>query len=269
MDPIKTFDEIWNDAVEQYLRSTSRSSKDRDRYIDVQNPEELFRRLESSQRVFSTWRGRNSKFINTLKRIMQPCAALSAIAQSSISLTPFAPASTVLGAVLFLVEAANGVSEAYDWIEALFNKLGAFTQRLEQYMEAGMTPHLEQKVVSILSCLLELVGRSEAVIKEGRFRRYTGSTFLGRADDVKILFDQLDDLFEEEVRLVQATEYAAVTRIDKRTRNIEHNAVKASDATIQMASALEGGLDSLRLLNYTNVIIKTLQRKINTLNRER
>jgi hypothetical protein len=67
---------------------------------------------------------------------------LSNIALSAISLTPFAPASTILGAVGFVVKAAKGVSYAYDWIEELFDKLSDFTVRLDEYTNSdnGFSP---------------------------------------------------------------------------------------------------------------------------------
>jgi hypothetical protein len=172
---------------------------------------------------------------------------VSKIAQNAISATPFAPVSAVFGAIVLLVKAADGVSEAYDWIETLFNKLGSFTQRLDAYTNAGMTPHMQGKVVEILACLLELIGKSEAVMKSGRFRKYAGATFLGKDDGIKDSLTQLNALFDDEQRLVQATAYETVNRIEYRTMNLETVALQTSDATTKIASALQGMSIPLKL----------------------
>jgi hypothetical protein len=103
----------------------------------------------------------------------------------AISTTPFTPASTILGAVVFLVIAAGGVTESYDWIKQLFYKLNGFTQRLEEYIDGSTKARLWEKVIGILVCLLEILGRSEAVMKSGRIKKYAAVLFLGQDEQVK------------------------------------------------------------------------------------
>ena len=65
---------------------------------------------------------------------------------------------------MFLVNAAGGVSESYDWIEQLFDKSSGFTQRIEEYIDGGMKAHLREKGIAILVYLLEILGRSEQIM---------------------------------------------------------------------------------------------------------
>src|SRR6202012_941297 len=132
----------------------------------------------------------------------RPFTALSGVASSAISLSPFAPASTIFGAVVFVVKAADGVSEAYDWIDQLFDKLGSFTPRVEEYCKGTMSSHLEVKLGQILDCLLEILAYSENTIKKGRLKNYFTVLFLERDEALKTLFDKLAKLFEDEHRLV-------------------------------------------------------------------
>ena len=180
----------------------------------MHNADDLYKQLEAEHRKFGDWRNKHSKFLIILHKAVRPFVIVSEIAQSAISFTPFAPASTVLGAVFFLVNAADGVSDACDWIEELFDKLGGFTQRLEEYVDGGMNIHLQHKVVAILSCLLEIFGRSEKVIKDGRFRKFTAVLSLGEDKQVKASFNHLAKLFDDEERLVLALSYAINQRID-------------------------------------------------------
>jgi hypothetical protein len=166
------------------------------------------------------------------------------IAQSVVSCTPVAPASALLGAVVFLVRAANRVSDAYDWVETLFNRLSGFTQRLEQYASSDMNPHLQQKLISILCCLVELIGHSEIIVKEGRFRKYAALTFLGKDGGLKAAFDKLNGLLEDEHQLVQAVELATVSRIEQRTQMLEKAATQTFDTTKDIAVIVQGLSDS-------------------------
>ena len=232
-------DERLNQALESYLASTDRGPEDKAVLKKLHSADDLYYQLEASHRKFGDWRNKHSKFFSALSKAVKPFVLVSGVAQCAVSPTPFAPASAVLGAVLLLVKAADGVSEAYDWIEQLFDKLSGFTQRLEEYLEGGMNAHLQQRVIAILSCLLEILGESEKVIRDGRFRKYAAVLFLGRDERVKASFDYLAKLFDDEQRLVLAISYATNQRIDKKTDKIDMNAERTREVSEQVDKKLD------------------------------
>src|SRR5215469_1689 len=234
-----TFDELWNTAVGNYMRATNRSPEDKTLLSRLHNAEDLYNQLDTDSRRFSSFRNKHSKFFNVLKSSVGPFMVLSEIASSAISFTPFAPASTILGAVVFLVKAAGGVSESYDWIEQLFDKLNGFTQRLEEYIDGGMNAHLREKVIAILVCLLEILGRSEEVMKSGRIKKYAAVLFLGQDEEVKASFSKLANLFEDEERLISAISYATSQRIEKKTDDIDKTTKQTLEATEVVQKKLE------------------------------
>lgn len=236
-------DERWNQALESYLASTERGPEDRAVLKNLHSADDLYHQLEANHRKFRDWRNKHSKLFSALSKSVKPFVLVSGVAQCSVSPTPFAPVSAVLGAVLFLVAAADGVSEAYDWIEQLFDKLSGFTQRLEEYLEGGMNAHLQQRVIAILSCLLEILGESEKVIRDGRFRKYAAVLFLGRDERVKASFDCLAQLFDDEQRLVLAISYATNQRIDKKIDRIDLN----TERTREVSEQVEKKLDKMSL----------------------
>src|SRR5579871_512385 len=195
-----SFDELWNTAVDNYMKATDRTSEDMALLKKLHNAEDLYNQLDIDSRKFGGFRNKHAKFFNFLKRNVRPFVALS----STISSIPFAPVSAILGAVVFLVNTAGGVSESYDWIEQLFDKLSGFTQRIEEYIDGDMKVHLREKVIAILVCLLEILGRSEQVIKSGRIKKYAAVIFLGQDEQVKASFSKLTNLFEDEDKLVSA-----------------------------------------------------------------
>lgn len=77
----------------------------------------------------------------------------------------------IFGAVVFLVQTAEGVSDAYDLIDQLFDQLGDFAVRVVQYSKSTSL-NLKTKLVQILECLLEILAQLEKVIKEARARSF-------------------------------------------------------------------------------------------------
>ena len=231
-----SFDTMWAQALRNYKQATGRQLSNQDQLNDLETSKSLMAQLETRQRDFVGWRAKGAKLRAALEMMLTPVMRFSEIARSGLSLTPFAPAAIIFGAVSCLIEAAHGVSEKYDWISQLFNQLGEFTIRLQDYGEEDMAEHLQEKITAILTCLLEIIGLSEREVRDGRFRRYLAATFLKQDDQVKELFDRLATLFEGEERLVQAISYATSQRIDKRTQRIERT-VEGTSSDIKEISA--------------------------------
>ena len=182
------FDDLWEKALKKYFTSTDRTYSEQVLLRQLKSPDDLQKQLETNHNKFSSFRARHGKLTGRLKTAVQPFMALSSVASSAVSLSPFAPASMILGAVVFLVNATGGVSEAYDWIEQLFDKLGDFTVRLDEYIKGDISAHLKAKVVQILGCLLEILARSEETIKHGRWKKYAAVLFLGKDEEIKASF---------------------------------------------------------------------------------
>jgi hypothetical protein len=104
---------------------------------------------------------------------------LSSVVSSAVSSSPFAPTSTIFGAVVFVVKAADAVSEVYNRIDQLFDKLGGFAVRLEEYCKGGINSHLGIKVVQVLGCLLDILACSEKDDQNWQMENVCCCTFLG------------------------------------------------------------------------------------------
>jgi hypothetical protein len=212
-----SFDDLWNSALSSYLGTTNRTSEERKLLTGLHSPEDLSAKLEADKTKFGAFREKHSKIYKALVVGVRPFMTLADVAQSVISSTPIAPASTILGAALFLVKSAEGVSDAYDSIESLFERLTSFSLRLDEYVGAGMNSSLQRNAIDILTCLLEVLARAEHVVKEGRWKKYLGVTLLGKDDKVQGLLQKLESLFVEEERLVVAITYATNQRVEKTT----------------------------------------------------
>jgi hypothetical protein len=108
------FKDLWEEALDKYIESTSQTLPKQALLRQLKSPEDLEKQLEMDHDRFTSFRAKHSKLTRRLKKSIKPFTVLSSVAFSAISLSPFAPASTIFGAVVFVVQAANKVSEAYD-----------------------------------------------------------------------------------------------------------------------------------------------------------
>lgn len=113
----------------------------------------------------------------------------------------------IFGAVVCLVQTAEGVSAAYDLIDQLFDQLGDFAVRVVQYSK-GTSPDLKTKLVQIVECLLEILARSEKVIKDARAKKFFKLLILGKDETTNALLERLVQLQEGEQRQINAENYA-------------------------------------------------------------
>ena len=197
------FETLWEDVLDKYIDSTSRTQAEQELLKAIKSPEDLETRLQRNKEKFTSFRSKHGKLSRGVQKVLRPFTTLSTVASSALSLTPFAPASVVFGAVVFIIEAADGVSEAYDWIESFFDKLTDFTIRLEEYCRQDMGSRLTNKVVEILGCVLDIFARSEKAIKTGRWKRYTAIVFLGKDGEIKASFEKFEHYLRRSNSLLQ------------------------------------------------------------------
>lgn len=239
--------DLWDDALDRYEQMLPpRSRRDKNIFITLKSPEALEVHLEQHEKSFKSFRSKHGKLINRLKACMKPFMALSDVVSAALSASPFSPASTILGAVCFVLKAADGVSEVYTWIEVLFDKLRDFTVRLQAYIEQGLPQGMRSKIVDIFGCMLEILACAEMCIKDGRWRKYTAVLFLGGDERVKGAFVKLQELFEGEQALVQAIIYTTNQRMDKRIDEIS----ELSRALLDAANKAQADTNRLQCLEW-------------------
>lgn len=164
---------------------------------------------------------------------------LGGLTQNALTLTPFSMASPVLGAVLYLVGSAKGVSEAYDNITTLLWELEDFTGRLEEYTRTDVDPKLKRKMVDILTTLLEIFARSEKLIKKGRIKQYMSVTFLGGNEKFASAMDRLNSLIDTENKLVGSLTYSTTLK----TNEIVGRSEKTMERNEKSLQSLSGSLN--------------------------
>ncbi|KAK4450851.1 hypothetical protein QBC34DRAFT_348375 [Podospora aff. communis PSN243] len=223
---------LWQDAVAEYHRDTGHalSPATMQALADVKTIEDVAQHIEKSGAAFTKFRQKNERFWSALTTFAAPISAVASIAITPASVADYGTiSSAVLGAVVHLVKAGEGVSNAYDWIEQLFRELQDFSDRLGQYVQTKLDPVLRRKMVAILAVILKVIGRSQRLIRERRFREYLRVTFLGKDAATKNLIDDLNKLLGSEQRYVLGVTYATAQRTEETVNTTHEIASKVLD----------------------------------------
>ena len=203
--------QLWQEAVDRYLAKTSRkgatASEPGGPLTSLKTAEDLQSYLETHTEGFDKMREKHGQFFSILSQTVQPLIMASKLTESALSFTPFAPASAFLGALRFLLDASAGVSSALGHVEDLLEKLHFFTQRLKLYSgpdDAGIDADMQEHIVKIFSCLLDVIARTECIILDGRFKKWGKTLFTGEDAELAALLGRLETLIDEERGIVLA-----------------------------------------------------------------
>ena len=99
-----TFDLMWGRALKNYEQSTGRHVWDEDQLNDLKSIESLMDKLDSRQRYFITWREKHGKLRSALSKMLPSIKRFGDVAQTALSLTPFAPAGVIFGGSSLLID---------------------------------------------------------------------------------------------------------------------------------------------------------------------
>ena len=138
MSTIVTFEELWEEAWKSYLIASGRTVDEVQAMKNLQSMADLESHLDEEKHKFESFRKKRAKLYNALSKAIRPILVVSSITKDSMQNTPIGPACAVLGATMYLVGSASGVSQVYDQIEELFEKLHSFTLRLQEYIAVDM-----------------------------------------------------------------------------------------------------------------------------------
>jgi hypothetical protein len=244
------------EAVEEYVRETGQNpnlTTTKQASVKIETVTDVVAQIQASEAEFSAFRQKNERLYQALKVFVAPISAIANIAVTPASVADYGTASSaVLGAVVYLLRACDGVSSAYDWVEQLFRELQDFSERLAQYVESPqLDPVLRRKIIAILAVLLKVIGRSQKLIRERRFREYLRVTFLGKDSTTKKLIDELNRTLESEQRYTVGVTYATTQRIEE--------VVKATDEKVNRAlETIEADKDKKALAEDESRLRNTL-----------
>ncbi|KAF9874333.1 nacht and tpr domain protein [Colletotrichum karsti] len=228
----RQFAAILADAQKQYADSTGLDLKD---YMNppMKTTEDLLNVINRQNEQFTSFREKRQKLFQGLSAACKPLEVVGeALAGASEDIFP--PGQTIFAAVMYLVNAANGVSTCYDSIIDLFDQMQDFTNRLKFYVSQKMSNELHDKVVQILVTIFEIFVLAAHEVKSGRLKSYFKRLF-GKESKVPDAMKKLATLTEGEERLVIAETGAGVKR-----------SLSNQDRLLEMMSRVDVNVQTLR-----------------------
>ncbi|KAK1758141.1 hypothetical protein QBC47DRAFT_373797 [Echria macrotheca] len=243
--------QLWEEAVSDYNNKSNRPSAGRWKTM-VAPDVDLNKLVEEYERDFSRFRNSHAKFWGVFKTTMTQLRKLGKVAEAGIGLTPFAPATVILQAGLFLVDCGSAVTDTYDSLEDLFKRIRDIADRLDEYSSQGAIDHKLRKVITKLLCtVLDVFGEVETAIKRGRGKEMMRRV-VGRENKIQSALDQLDDMVRSEMNLITAKTYATTRRMDEEAE-AERSQDRLQRLLCTTAAAdnevFHAGVDSTRIKN--------------------
>ena len=232
---------MWDTAVAAYEKETERKLVTSVALREVTTVDGLVDLIEHQNSDFSGFRSRHAKLASRLQKCFKPVAIIGGIAKETLSTTPYGPASSaIFGAVVHLIQTAQKVTEAYDWIEQALGQLQEFTDRLSLYRQNTMDAVLEKKITAILTCLLKLIGRCETLVTRGRFKQYLHVVFLVKDEKTKKMLDDLNESLDKEQRYVVAASYASQKTTEQVVKALAETTAETQKVNESTVRLLEG-----------------------------
>ncbi|KFY41721.1 hypothetical protein V494_02827 [Pseudogymnoascus sp. VKM F-4513 (FW-928)] len=197
------FEEIWSSAFTLYKKQTNRDLTCSPLLTDLRTVDDVVSQVEASQKTFGSWKSKHERLWGRIAACMGPLEVLG-------DFNVVGGAGAVFGAVVYLLKACEEVEASYGLVETLFEEMAEFTVRLREYAKVEVGESMTKNVVATLACMLEIIGRSEELIRTRRFRHFIGVTWVGKDEKTRDALDRFYKLIDSEERLVVAVTYSSV-----------------------------------------------------------
>ncbi|KAL4902274.1 hypothetical protein BDW74DRAFT_181121 [Aspergillus multicolor] len=122
---------LWRTACDDYADETGITIADKN-FPKLSRPEELSHQLDAESDHFQNFRMKKRPLLHTVQTILTPNDNWGSLLEDVVA-AAFPPASSIMGAMLLLIRSARKVSESFDMIIDLFQKLRNFVLRLDSY----------------------------------------------------------------------------------------------------------------------------------------
>ncbi|KAL2890440.1 Nacht and tpr domain protein [Ceratocystis lukuohia] len=226
-DMEKLFQSLIAEAHNKYIQTAEKGKSVSFLDPSMRSISDLVVAIDRQNDKFQAFREQKRGIIDVVTTILQPVDQLGQ-AFGGLAEQAFAPSLAIFTAVRLIVGAADGVSQTYDAIVDMFQRLQSFTTRLHFYSREEMSPQLRAKCVEIMAVLFEVMLVALTEINRGRVNAYL-RRLVGKGSPVQAIIDKLDNVVEDEAGLVMAETLAEIKRTIAVQQHIEAELQKLND----------------------------------------
>ncbi|KAL2862512.1 NACHT domain protein [Aspergillus lucknowensis] len=196
---------LWHSACNDYARETGVALTE-GAIPNLSGPEDLSRQLESEKDHFEDFRMKRRPLLHAMQTVLAPFESWGDLI-AGVAAAAFPPASSIMGAMLLLVRGARRVSDAFNMITDLFQKLGNFALRLESYKGVPLSEGMKTIIVKVLVNFLRVCAASQKLLTQGslkaRLSKWAKNVFV-EDTSISSLFGELEELTSQEHLMVSA-----------------------------------------------------------------
>ncbi|OAL71045.1 hypothetical protein A7D00_4707 [Trichophyton violaceum] len=218
---------VYQEAIKKYEEITKKPLLD-PTLLEITSTDALLDKIEKENGKFDDFRSTKHGLFDALECALKPIELVGHLVSGAASIA-FPPSSLVFGSVLYLMDAAKGVSASYNAIKDLMDSLENFTVRLRIYNRELISNELSKHLSDILVVLIEVFALSRKAIKGGRFLKFARNVLIGNDDKIQEAVGRLAKLTETEHRLVGAE---TLTETKKTSRAVDDVAITLAATTL-------------------------------------
>lgn len=196
---------LWHSACSDYAKETGITLTDEE-FPKIHGSEDLSRQLDSEEHNFENFRMKRRPLLHAMQMVVAPFEAWGDLI-AGVAATAFPPASSIMGAMLLLVQGARRVSEAFSSITDLFHKLGNFALRLDSYKGVPLSEGMKAIIVNVLVTFLRVCAASQKCLSHGSLRTRLSQwakNIIVEDTSINSLMSELEELTSQEHLMVSA-----------------------------------------------------------------
>ncbi|KAJ5459063.1 hypothetical protein N7530_011007 [Penicillium desertorum] len=212
---------LWHAASEEYAKETGISMTDRE-FPKVSGPEELSSYLDAEKDHFQDFRMKKRTLLHAMQRVLAPFENWGDLIGGVVA-AAFPPASSIMGAMLLLIRGARKVSESFDMVTDLFQKLSNFALRLDTYKDVPLNEGMKIIIVKVLVNFLRVCAASHNLLKAGSFKARLSKwakNILVEDPSITSLMGELDELTSQEHKMISAQNLNLTNQALKNTADL-------------------------------------------------
>lgn len=212
---------LWRAASDDYAKETGIPIADGE-FPKLPGPEELSRQLDAEKDHFQDFRMKKRPLLHAMQMILAPFEHWGDLIGGVVA-AAFPPASAIMGAMLLLIRGARKVSESFDMITDLFQKLSNFALRLNTYKGIPLNEGMKIIIVKVLVNFLRVCAASQKLLKTGSFRarlsKWAKNIFV-EDSSVTSLLGELEELTNQEHKMISAQNLNLTNQALKNTTDL-------------------------------------------------
>lgn len=212
---------LWRAASDNYSKETGISITDEE-FPKLSRLEELSSQLDAEKDHFQDFRMKKRTLLQAMQMILAPFENWGDLIGGVVAAV-FPPASSIMGAMLLLIRSARKVSQSFDTIVDLLQKLSNFALRLNIYKDVPLNEGMKTIIVRILVNFLRVCAVSHKLLATGSVRARLSKwakNILVEDPWVTSLMAELEELTSQEHKMISAQNLNLTTQALKNTADL-------------------------------------------------